>query len=134
MLWSYAAFTQAFRVSESHFSCGEMTVTYTLQTIVCTKTWLRQVNKRISYKRTGILDTVLSETSVISKEHANCLINVTFHVRFFRDISKFFYITCFVFYIHESVHRESNLIIVFQEDMTYSVYYFSVRSSTCFRC
>jgi len=26
------------------------------------------------------------------------------------------------FYIHGSVHRESNLIIVFQQDATYSVY------------
>jgi len=31
------------------------------------------------------------------------------------------------------VHRESNLIIV-QQDATYSVYYISVGSSTCFRC
>ena len=30
-----------------------------------------------------------------------------------------------VFYIHGSVHRESNLIIV-QQDATYSVYYISV--------
>jgi len=32
------------------------------------------------------------------------------------------------------VHRESNLITVFQQDATYSVYYFSLGSSTCFRC
>jgi len=31
------------------------------------------------------------------------------------------------------VHRESNLITV-QEDATYSVYYISVGSSTCFGC
>jgi len=37
------------------------------------------------------------------------------------------------FYIHGSVHRESNLITV-QEDATYSVYYISVGSSTCFGC
>ena len=37
------------------------------------------------------------------------------------------------FYIHGSVHRESNLIII-QQDATYSVYYISVGSSTCFRC
>ena len=37
------------------------------------------------------------------------------------------------FYIHGSVHRESNLIIV-QQDATYSVYYISVDSSTCFGC
>jgi len=36
-------------------------------------------------------------------------------------------------YIHGSVHRESNLII-FQQDATYSVYYISVGSSTCFGC
>ena len=36
-------------------------------------------------------------------------------------------------YIHGSVHRESNLIIV-QQDATYSVYYISVGSSTCFGC
>jgi len=32
-------------------------------------------------------------------------------------------------YIHGPVHRESNLMIV-QQDVTYSVYYFSVGSST----
>ena len=37
------------------------------------------------------------------------------------------------FYIHGSVHRESNLIIV-QQDATYSVYYVSIGSSTCFGC
>ena len=37
------------------------------------------------------------------------------------------------FYIHGSVHRESNLITVHQ-DATYSVYYISVGSSTCFGC
>jgi len=37
------------------------------------------------------------------------------------------------FYIHGSVHRESNLIIV-QQDATYSVYYISVGSSACFGC
>ena len=36
-------------------------------------------------------------------------------------------------YIHRSVHRESNLITV-QQDATYSVYYISVGSSTCFGC
>ena len=36
-------------------------------------------------------------------------------------------------YIHGSVHRESNLITV-QRDATYSVYYSSVGSSTCFGC
>ena len=35
------------------------------------------------------------------------------------------------FYIHGSVHRESNLII-FQHDATYSVYYISAGSSTYF--
>jgi len=35
--------------------------------------------------------------------------------------------------IHGSVHRESNLITV-QQDATYSVYYISVGSSTCFGC
>jgi len=37
------------------------------------------------------------------------------------------------FYIHGSVYRESNLIAV-QQDATYSVYYISVGSSTCFGC
>jgi len=37
------------------------------------------------------------------------------------------------FYIHGSVLRESNLISV-QQDATYSVYYISVGSSTCFGC
>jgi len=37
------------------------------------------------------------------------------------------------FYLHGSVHRESNLIID-QQDVTYSVYYISVGSSTCFGC
>ena len=37
------------------------------------------------------------------------------------------------FYIHGSVHCESNLITV-QQDATYSVYYISVGSSTCFGC
>ena len=37
------------------------------------------------------------------------------------------------FYIHGSVHRESNLLTV-QHDATYSVYYISVVSSTCFGC
>jgi len=46
-------------------------------------------------------------------------------------ISVFFYIYVYTFYIHGSVHRESNLIIV-QQDATYSAYYISVGSSTCF--
>ena len=37
------------------------------------------------------------------------------------------------FYIHESVLRESKLIIV-QQDATYSAYYIAVGSSTCFGC
>jgi len=37
------------------------------------------------------------------------------------------------FYVHGSVHHESNLII-FQQDATYSVYYISVGRSTCFGC
>jgi len=37
------------------------------------------------------------------------------------------------FYIHGFMHRESNLTI-FQLDATYSVYYISADSSTCFRC
>ena len=41
--------------------------------------------------------------------------------------------TISVFYIHGSVHRESNLITA-QQDATYSVYYISVGSSTCFGC
>ena len=35
--------------------------------------------------------------------------------------------------MHGSVHRESNLITV-QQGATYSVYYISVGSSTCFGC
>lgn len=74
---------------------------YTVQTLACTKTSLRQVNKCISYKRTVILDVVLSETSVVCKEHANCLINVIFHVRFIHVISKFYLCNiCFVFCVH----------------------------------
>ena len=37
------------------------------------------------------------------------------------------------FYIHGSVHRESNFITV-QQDATYSVYSISVGSSTCSGC
>ena len=37
------------------------------------------------------------------------------------------------FYIHGSVHRESNLITA-QQDVIYSVYYISAGSSTCFGC
>jgi len=37
------------------------------------------------------------------------------------------------FYIHGSVHRESNSISV-QQDATYSVHYISVGSCTCFGC
>ena len=43
-------------------------------------------------------------------------------------ILKFFFI-----YIHGSVHHESNSITV-KQDATYSVYYISVGSSTCFGC
>jgi len=46
------------------------------------------------------------------------------------------YIECYLIlflYIHGSVHRESNLVIV-QQDATYSVYYISLGSSTCFGC
>ena len=38
-----------------------------------------------------------------------------------------------LFYIHGSVLGESNLITV-QQDATYSVYYISIGSSTCFGC
>jgi len=37
-------------------------------------------------------------------------------------------------HVHGSVHREWNLIIVFQQDATYSVYYISVDSSTSLEC
>ena len=47
---------------------------------------------------------------------------------FLRHSIKFFYIR-----VHGSVHRESNLTIV-QQDATYSVYYITVGSSTCFWC
>jgi len=50
------------------------------------------------------------------------------------SILKLIYINDFLyFYINVSMHRESNLIIV-QQDATYSVYYISVGSSTCFEC
>jgi len=42
-------------------------------------------------------------------------------------------IRIYQFYIHGSVHRESNLITV-QQGVTYSVYYISVGSSTYFGC
>ena len=38
-----------------------------------------------------------------------------------------------IFYIHGSVHRESNSITV-QQDATYSFYYISVGRYTCFGC
>ena len=38
-----------------------------------------------------------------------------------------------VFYVHGSMHHELNSITV-QQDATYSVYYISVGSSTCFGC
>ena len=38
-----------------------------------------------------------------------------------------------VFYIHGSVQRKSNLITL-ELDATYSLYYISVGSSTCFGC
>ena len=41
------------------------------------------------------------------------------------------YVEIIFFYIHGSVHRESHLITV-QQDATYTVYYISVGSSTCF--
>ena len=46
-----------------------------------------------------------------------------------------YYSKCLLFflYIYGSVHREWNLMTV-QQDATYSVYYISVGSSTCFRC
>ena len=53
-----------------------------------------------------------------------------------RKILKFFWLDRIMnedFYINGSVHRESILIIV-QQDATYSVYYISVGSSTCFGC
>jgi len=37
------------------------------------------------------------------------------------------------FYLHGSVHRESNLTF-FQLDATYSFYYITVGSATCFGC
>ena len=43
-----------------------------------------------------------------------------------------YYIYIYI-YIYGSVHGESNLITV-QQDATYSVYYISVGSSTCFGC
>jgi len=45
----------------------------------------------------------------------------------------YIYIYIHIYYIHGSVHHELSLIIV-QQDVTYSVYYISVGSSTCFGC
>ena len=39
----------------------------------------------------------------------------------------------YIYILHGSMHHELNLIIVHQ-DATYSVYYISVGSSTCFGC
>jgi hypothetical protein len=76
---------------------------YTLRKLASTKMWLRQVNKCITYKRTLILDTVLSETSVVFNEHAKCLINVNFHVRFIHDISNIIYVTFFLSFVYTSL-------------------------------
>jgi len=53
--------------------------------------------------------------------------------QWFRNCTAMGYENTLKFYIHGSVHRESNLITV-QQDATYSVYYISVGSSTCFGC
>jgi len=58
------------------------------------------------------------------KHVANCVL-MTIYVLCLAESIKF--------YIHGSVHRESNLITV-QQDATYSVCYTSLGSSTCFAC
>jgi len=59
----------------------------------------------------------------------------TLDSRFWRadneTITDFLY--TFFFNIHGFAYRESNLITV-KQDATYSVYYISVGSSTCFGC
>jgi len=52
----------------------------------------------------------------------------------FRHMTSFRQTNTVKFYIHVSVHRESNLITVFQKDATNSVYYITAGSSTCFGC
>jgi len=64
-------------------------------------------------------------------KHVAC--NARFNKLFVSDANILLITKQSVFYIHGSVHRESNLIIV-QQDATYSVYYISVGSSTCFEC
>ena len=61
-----------------------------------------------------------------------CKVNLTL-CKNWRHVAESQYISTFFFYIHGSVHRESNLITV-QQDATYSVYYISVGGSTCFGC
>jgi len=57
----------------------------------------------------------------LNKEYVN---SVTF--------SEYTYIPL-TFYVHGSMHHESNLIIL-QQDASYLVYYVSVGSSACFEC
>jgi hypothetical protein len=64
---------------------------------------LRQANKCISCEWSVIIDTVLSETSVGFSEHAKCLINVKFRVRFIYDICNFIYVTFFSFFVYTSL-------------------------------
>jgi len=76
---------------------------YTLQTLACTKAWLRQANKCILFERTVILAIVLSETSLVFIEHANCLINVNVYIRFIHDICNIIYVTYFLSFVYTSL-------------------------------
>jgi hypothetical protein len=78
--------------------------------------------------------TVLQHSAVVflynsfEKLRNDSVSNLTYADKLTTVFHVFFYI-----YIHGYVHRESDLITV-QQEATYSVYYISVGSSTCFRC
>jgi len=50
-----------------------------------------------------------------------------------QNIRHYIYIYIYI-YIHGSLHLESNLIIVFEQNATRSIYYFSVGSYIRFGC
>ena len=85
------------------------------------------IASREADSRSPFMKHVVSSSQPTSTVHREPL-------RFKPQCDKHFRLTfALIFYIHGSVHRESNLII-FQQDATYSVYYISVGSSTCFGC
>ena len=70
--------------------------------------------------------------------HIQCLAHHMSHIWEMSDLNPYGENDSRVFFFgksdtHGSVHRESNLITV-QQVATYSVYYISVGSSTCFGC